>query len=86
MEDQVSLLDVYSRWNSLVTSQRRAVLHEVFLKLAWLLLVLLGVVGLSAWLEQLFVRLAPERRRLHTLRAVARFAVRGLGSWVSPWS
>jgi small-conductance mechanosensitive channel len=79
VEDQVSLLDLYSRWSSLVTSQRRAVLHDVFLDLAWLLLILLFMVVLSAWLERLFVRLAPERRRLHTLRAVARFGVRGLG-------
>jgi len=79
VEDQVSLLDLYSRWSSLVTSQRRAVLHDAFLDLAWLLLILLFVVALSAWLERLFVRLAPERRRLHTLRTVARFAVRGLG-------
>ncbi len=79
VEDQVSLLDLYSRWSSQVTSQRRAVLHDVFLDLAWLLLILLFIVALSAWLERLFVRLAPERRRLHTLRTVTRFAVRGLG-------
>ena len=79
VEDQVALLDVYSRWNALVTSQRQAALHDIFLGVAWVLLILLGMVGLSAWLERLFVRLTPERRRLHTLRTVARFTVRGLG-------
>jgi small-conductance mechanosensitive channel len=79
VEDQVALLDIYSRWNNLVTSQRRAVLHDIFLDVAWALLILLGVVGASAWLERLFVRLTPERRRLHTLRTVARFTLRALG-------
>jgi len=79
VEDQVALLDVYSRWNSLVASQHRASLHDIFLGLAWILLILLAVVGLGAWLERLFVRLTPERHRLHTLRTVARFTLRGLG-------
>ena len=79
VEDQVALLDVYSRWNALVASQRQAALHDTFLGAAWVLLILLGVVGLGAWLERLFVRLTPERRRLHTLRTVARFTLRGLG-------
>jgi small-conductance mechanosensitive channel len=80
VEDQVTLLDLYSRWGGLVATQRRAVLHDMFLDLAWLLLILLGAVGLGAWLERVFVRLAPERRRLHTLRTVARFGVRGLAA------
>jgi small-conductance mechanosensitive channel len=78
VEDQVALLDVYSRWSSLIASQRRAALHDVFLDLAWVLLILVAVVGLSAWLERLFTRLTSERRRLHTLRTMARFALRGL--------
>lgn len=80
VEDQVTLLDLYSRWSSLVAAQRRSVLHDMFLDLAWLLLILLFAVGLSAWLERVFVRLAPERRRLHTLRTVTKFAVRGLAA------
>ena len=79
VEDQVALLDVYSRWNALVASQRRTALHDIFLGAAWILLILLGVVGFGAWLERLFVRLTPERGRLHTLRTVARFTLRGLG-------
>jgi small-conductance mechanosensitive channel len=80
VEDQVTLLDVYSRWSSLVATQRRSVLHAMFLDLAWLLLILLCAVGLSAWLERVFIRLAPERRRLHTLQTVTKFGVRGLAT------
>lgn len=79
VEDQVALLDVYSRWNALVADQRKAAMHDIFLGVAWVLLILLAVVALSAWLEHLFVRLTPERRRQHTLRTVTRFGVRGLG-------
>src|SRR4029079_4725099 len=52
----------------------------MFLDLAWLLLILLCAVGLSAWLERVFIRLAPERRRLHTLQTVTKFGVRGLAT------
>jgi len=78
IEDQVSLLDVYSRWSALVTDQRRAALHSVLLGCVWLLLILLATVGLSTWLERVFGRFAPERRRLQTLRTVTRFGMRGL--------
>ncbi|HEU4649161.1 MAG TPA: mechanosensitive ion channel family protein, partial [Gemmatimonadales bacterium] len=54
-------------------------LHAVLLDLAWLLVIVGITVALGAWLERVFRRLAPERRRLHTVRTVARFGVRGLG-------
>ena len=78
IEDQVSLLDVYSRWGALVTDQRRTALHSVLLDCVWLLLILLATVGIGAWLERVFARFAPERRRLQTLHTVTRFALRGL--------
>jgi len=78
IEDQVSLLDVYSRWSALVTDQRRAAVHAVLLDCVWLLLILLATMGLGAWLERVFGRFAPERRRLQTLRTVTRFVMRGL--------
>ncbi|HEY6948917.1 MAG TPA: mechanosensitive ion channel domain-containing protein, partial [Gemmatimonadales bacterium] len=78
IEDQVSLLDVYSRWSALVTDQCRAALHSVLLDCVWLLLILLATVGIGAWLERVFAHFAPERRRLQTLRTVTRFAMRGL--------
>ncbi len=77
IEDQVSLLDTYSRWSALVADQHRAALNTVLLDCIWLLLILLGAVVLGAWLERVFAKLAPERRRLQTLRTVTRFAIRG---------
>jgi small-conductance mechanosensitive channel len=78
IEDQVSLLDTYSRWGSLVAEQHRAALRVVLLDCVWLLLIFLAAVALGGWLERLFGRLAPERRRLQTLRTVTRFAIRGV--------
>ncbi|HEY8106219.1 MAG TPA: hypothetical protein VIE46_08930, partial [Gemmatimonadales bacterium] len=77
IEDQVSLLDTYSRWSALVAEQHRAALNSVLLDCIWLLLILLGAVVLGAWLEHMFAKLAREQRRLQTLRAVTRFAIRG---------
>jgi small-conductance mechanosensitive channel len=78
IEDQVSLLDVYSRWSTLVADQRQAALHSVLLDCVWLLLILLAAVGIGAWLDRIFARFAPERHRLQTLRMVTRFGIRGL--------
>ena len=78
IEDQVSLLDTYSRWGSVVAQQHRAALRDVLLDCVWLLLIFLTAVALGGWLERLFGRLAPERRRLQTLRTVTRFAIRGV--------
>ncbi len=78
IEDQVSLLDTYSRWGGLVAAQHRAALRVVLLDCVWLLLIFLAAVALGAWLERLFGQLAPERRRLQTLRTVTRFAIRGV--------
>ena len=78
IEDQVSLLDIYSRWSALVAGQRRAALHSVLLDCVWLLVILLAAVGIGAWLERIFARFAPEHRRLQTLRMVTRFGIRGL--------
>lgn len=79
IEDQVGLLDVYSRWDGVAAAQQRSALHAVLSDLAWLLLILGITVALGAWLERVFTRLSPERRRLHTVRTVVRFGVRGLG-------
>lgn len=78
IEDQASLLDVYSRWSALIRDQRRSALHAVLLDCVWLLLILLAAVGLGAWLEHVFRGFAPERRRLQTLRTITRFTMRGL--------
>ncbi|HEX5385333.1 MAG TPA: mechanosensitive ion channel family protein [Gemmatimonadales bacterium] len=79
IEDQVGLLDVYSRWSAATAVQARSALHDVFLGGAWLLLIVLLVFATVAWLDRLFARLSHDRRRLHTLRSVARFTVRALG-------
>ncbi|HET7600277.1 MAG TPA: mechanosensitive ion channel domain-containing protein [Gemmatimonadales bacterium] len=79
IEDEVSLLDVYSRWSTVAGGQRRAVLHDIFLAAVWLLLIVLVVVAVGAWLERLVARLVPERRRQHTVRTVIRFGLRALG-------
>ena len=78
IEDQASLLDVYSRWSALVADQRRAALHSVLLDCVWLLLILLAAVGIGTWLDRIFGRFAPEHHRLQTLRTVTHFALRGL--------
>ncbi len=79
IHDQQGLGEIYGRWSALLVAQRRAALHQILLNVTWIFLVLACVVGLSAWLDRFFARLAPDRRRLVTLRTVTRVAVQAAG-------
>ena len=80
ISDEQELGDIYSRWNELAGAQTRAALHRVLLSLFWILVVLVVVVGFSAWLDHFFFKqLSPDRRRLVTLRTVLRVTMQAVG-------
>ena len=75
LQDMQRLGVIYGQWSALVNARARAYLHRVILSGFWILLILLVAFLLSRLLERLFSRFTSDRRQLHTLRAVARFAV-----------
>jgi small-conductance mechanosensitive channel len=75
LQDMQRLGVIYGQWSALVNARARAYLHRVILSGFWILLILLAAFLLSRLLDRLFSRFTSDRRQLHTLRAVARFAV-----------
>lgn len=79
MQDQQQLADVYGAWIGLVQAQQRSALHAMIKLALWILLILLLVYLAGRIIDRLFSDLTPERKRLHTLRVVVKFAVQALG-------
>jgi small-conductance mechanosensitive channel len=76
---QKELSDTYARWMVFVKPHQRAVLYTIFQFLATILLLCLLVVISDVFVHRYFENLAPDRRRLRTLRNVVRFALQALG-------
>jgi small-conductance mechanosensitive channel len=79
VQDEQDLAGVYAQWGGLVTVRQRRSLHALLLSCTWILLIVLGVWLMNRSMEQVFERLAPDQRRLLTLRAVVRIAARSVG-------
>ncbi len=77
--DEQELSDTYSSWIDMVATQQRAVLHGILRSALWILLITLLVYVVSRLLDRYFSGVAPEKKRLFTLRAVARFALQAVG-------
>jgi small-conductance mechanosensitive channel len=80
IQDHQQLGDVYGNWLALVQSRQRAALHSMLRSALWILLILMVVYLVDRVIDRLFAGLTPERKRLHTLRVVVRFAVQALGA------
>lgn len=78
-EDEKSLTEVYADWREILLLRQRSLLHGVILSLVWMLLIICIILIASRSVDHFFGRLVPERTRLHTLRAVVRFAVQAVG-------
>jgi len=79
VQDEQDLAGVYAQWGGLVASRQRSSLHALLVSCIWILLIALGVLLVNRSLERLFDRLAPDQRRLLTLRAVLRISARAAG-------
>lgn len=79
IQDQQQLADGYGSWIGMVQAQQRSALHGMINSLLWILLILLLVYLASRMIDRFFTDLTPERKRLHTLRVVVKFAVQALG-------
>jgi small-conductance mechanosensitive channel len=77
---QVELVNTYAGWVALIQSQQRAVMHSMIQSGLWIILILLLVYLASRAIDHYLVEAVAERTRLHTLRAVIRFAVQALGA------
>jgi small-conductance mechanosensitive channel len=79
IRNQQDLAAAYVQWSGLAASRDRALLHSLFVSFAWMLLIGLTIFVVDHFLERIFNRLEPDRKKLLTLRAVAQIATRATG-------
>jgi len=73
------LATVYSSWADLVNARAKGFLHEVFVSIAWVLLIGVLILAANNLIQHLFAGVALERREMHTMRALILFALQALG-------
>jgi small-conductance mechanosensitive channel len=79
VRDEQDLGGIYAQWGALVASRQRRSLHALLVSFTWILLIALCVWLVNRLMERFFERLAPDQRRLLTLRAMVRIAARAAG-------
>jgi small-conductance mechanosensitive channel len=82
MQDEQDLIDIYGSWIALVAIRERAALHNMIEALLWILLVLLAVYLANRSIERFFSGMAPENKRIDTMRAVVKFGAQAVGAIV----
>lgn len=78
IQDEEQLQATYGQWIALLGSQQRTVIHGMVESALWILLIVLAVYLLDRVVDH-YIAAGPERTRLHTLRAVIRFAIQVVG-------
>jgi small-conductance mechanosensitive channel len=79
IQDQRELSDIYRNWIGTTAGQQRAALHAALRSALWILLIVFLVYLGSRLIDRFFTGVTAEKKRLFTLRAVARFAVQVVG-------
>ena len=78
IQDHQDLADVYGNWMTLVQVRQRANIHGIIQSALLILLVVVGVYWTDRAVDRFFSHLIPDRRRLRTMRTVARFVVQAV--------
>lgn len=79
IQDSQQLADAYKRWDALVETRRRGVLHLLLSSLAAVLAILLAIVLIDRGIRRAFARLA-DHKRLHQMRVIATIGVQFVGA------
>ena len=79
IQDHQDLADVYGNWLGVVQARQQATIRGFIRSALFILLVVLGVYLADLAVDRSFADLIPDRRRMRTLRVVARFVVQAVG-------
>jgi small-conductance mechanosensitive channel len=80
VENEQQIAASYATWMGLVESRQQTALHGMVKSVIWILLVLIAVYVSMRLIDRYFFDLAPEKKRLISVRVVVRFAVQTLGA------
>jgi len=78
IQDLQRLHVIYSQWSSLVSIHARGFLHRIIRSGLWIVLIVLVVFLFDRLIDRLSTRFVSDRRQMHTLRAVVRFATQAV--------
>ena len=78
VETQKELTGVYGQWISFVAVDQARVLHRILQGLLIILLIALGGLFFSSWMDKLVGRLTMDRRQIQSLHTVARVSLQFL--------
>src|ERR1700674_2400071 len=79
IQDEQELANSYAGWIAVIHSHQRAAAHGMIQSALWIILILLTVYLADRAIERYLTETGSERTRLHTLRAVIRFALQAVG-------
>jgi len=79
IQDEQELANSYAGWIGVIRSHQRAALHGMIQSALVIVLIVLTVYLTDRWVERYLAEMGQERTRLHTLRAVIRFAIQAVG-------
>jgi len=79
IQDHQDLADVYGNWIGLVQSIQQAALHRMIQSALLVLLIILAVYLVDQAIDRYLGDYIHDRRRMRTLRTIARFAVQAAG-------
>jgi small-conductance mechanosensitive channel len=79
IQDEQELANAYDGWIAVIYSHQRAALHGMIQSALVIILIVLMVYLADRWIDRYLAEMGAERTRLHTLRAVIRFAVQAVG-------
>jgi small-conductance mechanosensitive channel len=79
IDTEQALAAVYEGWESLAILHQHAFLHGMFRSAFWIFFIALLVFIANFAIQKYFAEITPERRQLHTMRAVILLAVQAFG-------
>lgn len=79
IQTEQQLAAVYGKWAAQVELQHSIVLHLIVTSLAWIVLILIGIVLGDALVRRLTEHPLLDRRQRHTLRAILELAIQIVG-------
>jgi small-conductance mechanosensitive channel len=79
IQDEQGLASSYAGWIALIHAHQRAALHGMIQSALVIILIVLMVYLADRLIDRYLAEIGSERTRLHTLRAVIRFAVQAVG-------
>ena len=79
VQDEQEIGDAYGNWITLIQSRQRIVIHGIIRNLLWIVLIVLVLYAFSRVVDRYFTELAPEKKRLLSVRVVVSFVVQAIG-------